>query len=294
MSKKSFAPVPSGKHPLRFAASLILAGALSFTAPAVAFADEENEAEPAARIARVQDKGPVALGMFQAASLMQSCISTCSQDLHDGQAAELERRDQVAAGQAYLESLTDRALKALTAHQIAALGGTSNGETIDDDATPQAAAPSGTLNLGEKPADAPAMEQPVNEADQVSDKLYNVIYYNGEFVPFVQGTSDDTTAPRDTASTWFGNGSVTDSDHSYFIGHNPGVFTGVMDLQIGDEIVVWDYAGNSRSYYVYDAIIIPNASNYYVFQNRLTPTGESITLQTCCGDDVTVRCVMAR
>ena len=116
------------------------------------------------------------------------------------------------------------------------------------------------------------------------------------FLPFVFMTPmpADITAPDGYASTWVGTGCVSDNANTYFIGHNPGVFERVMDLEIGDKITVFDDDGASRTYYVFDTLFLPNGSNYFVYEGRIAPTGETITLQTCTGDNQRVRCVMAR
>ncbi len=112
--------------------------------------------------------------------------------------------------------------------------------------------------------------------------------------PYRQGEPADITAPDGYASTWVGTGCVSDNANTYFIGHNPGVFERVMDLEIGDKITVFDDDGASRTYYVFDTLFLPNGSNYFVYEGRIAPTGETITLQTCTGDNQRVRCVMAR
>ncbi|MFR5091451.1 MAG: hypothetical protein ACLTDR_04920, partial [Adlercreutzia equolifaciens] len=73
--------------------------------------------------------------------------------------------------------------------------------------------------------------------------------------------------------------------------------TGTQDSaphEIGDKITVFDDDGASRTYYVFDTLFLPNGSNYFVYEGRIAPTGETITLQTCTGDNQRVRCVMAR
>lgn len=122
----------------------------------------------------------------------------------------------------------------------------------------------------------------------------NLLCFLGEEVPFQQGGPADITAPNGYASTWVGTGRVTDNANTYFIGHNPGVFARVMDLELGDKITVFDDTGTSRTYHVFDTLILPNGSNYFVYEGRIAPMGETITLQTCCADNQHVRCVMAR
>ena len=121
-----------------------------------------------------------------------------------------------------------------------------------------------------------------------------MLHFLGEYIPFEQGDPTDTTAPAKTASTWISDGTVDDGENTYFIGHNPGVFSAVMDLEVGDKVTVWDPRGKKRTYYVFDTLTIPNASNYFKYEGRIAPLGETITLQACCGDNKTVRCVMAR
>lgn len=139
-----------------------------------------------------------------------------------------------------------------------------------------------------------ARAQEVPLAKTSSKKRRNVLHFLGDYIPFEQGDSTDAAAPLNTASTWIGTGNVDDNQHTYFIGHNPGVFSSVVDLEIGDKITVWDASGQNRTYYVFDLLTLPNASNYFKYEARIAPPGETITLQACCGDGRSIRCVMAR
>lgn len=125
-------------------------------------------------------------------------------------------------------------------------------------------------------------------------KRKNTLHFGGEYIAFEQGSPSDKTAPASVAAAWVSDGDVTDDENTYFIGHNPGVFSGVMDLELGDKITVWDGAGRKRNYYVFDVLTLPNKSNYFRYEGRIAPSGETITLQTCCADNLHVRCVMAR
>ena len=135
---------------------------------------------------------------------------------------------------------------------------------------------------------------PSADDDRTPNAASSLICFLGEEVPYRQGEPADITAPDGYASTWVGTGCVSDNANTYFIGHNPGVFERVMDLEIGDKITVFDDDGASRTYYVFDTLFLPNGSNYFVYEGRIAPTGETITLQTCTGDNQRVRCVMAR
>lgn len=146
-----------------------------------------------------------------------------------------------------------------------------------------------TDSSGQPPADGAT-----GEAASSTKGPASLICFLGEEVPFRQGTPADAAAPVGYASTWVGTGCVSDNANTYFIGHNPGVFARVMDLNIGDKITVFDDEGASRTYYVFDTLFLPNKANYFVYEGRIAPAGETITLQTCSGDNQRVRCVMAR
>lgn len=122
---------------------------------------------------------------------------------------------------------------------------------------------------------------PSADDDRTPNAASSLICFLGEEVPYRQGEPADITAPDGYASTWVGTGCVSDNANTYFIGHNPGVFERVMDLEIGDKITVFDDDGASRTYYVFDTLFLPNGSNYFVYEGRIAPTGETITLQTC-------------
>ena len=164
----------------------------------------------------------------------------------------------------------------------------------------------GSLQFETEAVDADAMYDEIGGALRIKQyqeekkdlleslELYYRVFFLGEEVPYRQGEPADITAPDGYASTWVGTGCVSDNANTYFIGHNPGVFERVMDLEIGDKVTVFDDDGDSRTYYVFDALFLPNGSNYFVYESRIAPTGETITLQTCTGDNQQVRCVMAR
>ena len=82
-----------------------------------------------------------------------------------------------------------------------------------------------------------------------------------------------------------GSDSTTDGSWGYFIGHNPGDFTCVMTLKNGDPVTVCDSDGNTRTYSVVDEFIVPDDTYWEDIQSRVTDYGESIILQTCCGDN---------
>jgi len=190
----------------------------------------------------------------------------------DEYSKSLDAASQLLDGTATVEELADEGGSTDLSHT----GVDSTGEPAASDNTPAAAAE-------KKPSKSTS-----------SKKRKNTIRFNGEYVSYVQGSPADETAPEATAAAWVSNGDVTDNENTYFIGHNPGVFSGVMNLDVGDKVTVWDGKGRSRTYYVFDVLTLPNQSNYFRYEGRIAPTGESITLQTCCADNKHVRCVMAR
>ena len=190
----------------------------------------------------------------------------------DEYSKSLDAASQLLDGTATVEELADEG----GSTDLSDTGVDSTGEPAASDNTPAAAAE-------KKPSKGTS-----------SKKRKNTIRFSGEYVSYVQGSPADETAPEATAAAWVSNGDVTDNENTYFIGHNPGVFSGVMNLDVGDKVTVWDGKGRSRTYYVFDVLTLPNQSNYFRYEGRIAPTGESITLQTCCADNKHVRCVMAR
>lgn len=97
-----------------------------------------------------------------------------------------------------------------------------------------------------------------------------------------------------TASTWGGTTVFSGDDgmNTHFIGHNPGVFSIIFNLSIGNEITVTDANGVSQTYIVNlmtqvtdDGRDIRTGTALY---EDITGTGggERITLQTCINDSV--------
>lgn len=237
---------------------------------------------------------PVQAGVVEAITALSHRVERQSQTVIDEKALEYARRADAADEQRRLEALNARGQSAAEKQQASAAAAAASdkeaarpssqtpaSETIDDGATPLA---SGT----KAPADS------AKASSKKAAKRTSTLFFRDVYVPFIQGSPDDITAPALTASTWGGTGDVNDDQNTYFIGHNPGVFNEVMNLQIGDEITVWDASGKKRTYYVFDTLTLPNASNYYTYEARIAPLGETITLQTCCADNKNVRCVMAR
>ena len=90
-----------------------------------------------------------------------------------------------------------------------------------------------------------------------------------------------------------GSDSTTDGSWGYFIGHHPGVFNCVMYLDEGDAITVCDADGNARTYTVFAVYDVSDDTTWNQISSEVTSHGESIALQTCCGDGATDRIIEA-
>lgn len=123
-------------------------------------------------------------------------------------------------------------------------------------------------------------------------QLYDVIQVNGTTIPYVDSHLT-STAPASTAGIWWGSDSTTDGQLGYFIGHNPGIFTPVLDLAQGSAVDVWDTDGNFREYHVVDLFDVPNTTYLEDMLPRINTHGESICLQTCIQGGAYYRIIVA-
>ena len=120
----------------------------------------------------------------------------------------------------------------------------------------------------------------------------STIDVNGDAMGYVP-SFESAAAPATGAGLWMGSDSTTDNSWGYFIGHNPGPFTCVMTLKNGDPVTVCDSDGATRTYHVVDEFIVPDDTYWEDISSRVTDYGESIVLQTCCGDNAHYRVVIA-
>lgn len=96
--------------------------------------------------------------------------------------------------------------------------------------------------------------------------------------------------------------STTDNKNSYFIGHNIGAFTPLMQVNMGDVIHATDSTNQSKDYKISAIYRLPasNSGNQWidldtgqnVFNVLYAGTSEKITLQTCI-DESSIRIVVA-
>lgn len=143
---------------------------------------------------------------------------------------------------------------------------------------------SASHDAGAKAAASAAGETPEDSDDSID--------VNGDIVTYVP-SYESASAPASGAGLWMGSDSTTDGSWGHFIGHNPGDFTCVMTLKNGDPVTVCDSDGNTRTYSVVDEFIVPDDTYWEDIQSRVTDYGESIILQTCCGDNAHYRVVIA-
>lgn len=126
------------------------------------------------------------------------------------------------------------------------------------------------------------------------EQLYDtgILDINDTYVEYVDSFLA-SEAPEEGAALWAGSDAVDDGFLGYFIGHNPGDFTPVLSLTIGDPITVYDRFGDERTYHVVDTFIVPNTSRFIDIEDRLFGYGESIALQTCLDDNQNFLVVVA-
>lgn len=137
------------------------------------------------------------------------------------------------------------------------------------------------------------------EAQGEETALFKTLLYdtgildiNDTYVEYVDGFLA-SEAPEQGAALWAGSDATFDGFLGYFIGHNPGDFTPVLSLQIGDPITVYDRYGDERTYHVVDTFVVPNTSRFIDIEERLFGYGESIALQTCLDDNQNFLIVVA-
>ncbi|MGX4686964.1 sortase domain-containing protein [Vagococcus sp. JNUCC 83] len=108
------------------------------------------------------------------------------------------------------------------------------------------------------------------------------------------GQSVIDTNSNSTASTWGGASVFSGSDgmNTHFIGHNPGAFSIIFSLSIGNQIIVTDGLGTAKTYVVnsihqvYDDGTDINSGEDLFDSITGAGGGERITLQSCVNDDI--------
>ena len=98
--------------------------------------------------------------------------------------------------------------------------------------------------------------------------------------------------PDSGASLWAGSDSTTDGSYGYFIGHNPGSFNCVAQLNVGDKVTVCDSSGNAKTYTVVNIFSVSREGRWSDVSPSVTGRGESVSFQTCMGEGKPMRVVV--
>lgn len=276
---------------ITLALGLVLALALALTpafSPKVALAeaaevagspDDVSQAQTGSvatatsTVERAQAENPIAAGMGNAVGELQAALDTFAHEVYEKQAADRIEAEREAVQAAAVESAAQTA----RAQSQNTENGEANGTPDGSNATGSSAANSGAEGSSEA-ASAPT--------------TCCVISINGTSMGYV-GSYKTSSAPASGAGLWLGSDSTTDGSWGYFIGHNPGSFSCVMNLGIGSPVTVWDSEGASRTYSVVTVFTIPDTTYWEDIAGRVTGYGESVILQTCVGDGASYRIVVA-
>lgn len=108
----------------------------------------------------------------------------------------------------------------------------------------------------------------------------NALVIGGTEIPYV-ASFQTSTAPENTAGLWLGSDDVNDNSWGYFIGHNPGVFTPILDLKVGDTFAIKDFSGAAHTYTVVKEFDVNAGTTWKDIEADVTGYGESAILQTC-------------
>lgn len=141
------------------------------------------------------------------------------------------------------------------------------------------------------PEPEPSSPEPAASAPDSSSMSPATIQVGSSVLSYIDDFEADT-APQSGAGLWMGADSTTDGSWGYFIGHNPGPFHEVMDLQEGDAVCVCDRRGNQRTYHVVKTFRVTDDTCWEDISAEVTGYGESVVLQTCCGDNAHYRIVV--
>ncbi len=202
-----------------------------------------------------------------------------------------DQEEAVAMATEFDEIHDELALDAISSRATLAAHHSATHEKAEPAADETADAPS-TEGLDTLSADAVAtkpLEVISPEGDEMTPDTINV---NGDVMTYIP-SYETASAPASGAGLWMGSDSTVVGSWGYFIGHNPGDFTCVMTLKSGDPITVCDSDGKTRTYHVVDGFTVPDDTYWEDIQSRVTKYGESIILQTCCGDNAHYRVVIA-
>lgn len=148
-----------------------------------------------------------------------------------------------------------------------------------------------------------ATVEPIQEPEYRDEKISDVqpemtLNILGQLIHYQNGGQSAGQSVIDAnsesmASTWGGSSVFSGSDgmNTHFIGHNPGAFSVIFSLSIGNQISVTDGIGSQKNYIVnsirqvYDDGTDVNSGEALFDSITGTGGGERITLQSCINDD---------
>lgn len=143
----------------------------------------------------------------------------------------------------------------------------------------------------------PTKAEPTNQSTGSAGPQSNTLCINGQTIAYQNGGQGSGQAIIDSntngsASTWGGVAvqSGNDGANTHFIGHNPGAFSGLLSVSVGQTIVVTEADGSATTYTINQIV---HLDDYGVevgtginFWDQVVGAGggERITLQTCLSD----------
>lgn len=159
-------------------------------------------------------------------------------------------------------------------------------------AQPVAETPAQTIPIATEAAPT-TQEVTATQAHQTPSMTLTIA---GNVIPYQNGGANGQAIidanGNGTAST-FGGASVqsgSDNMNTHFIGHNPGIFSALFSLNIGNQVIVTDANGTPTTYTVTTILEVDDygygVSDKVDYYDTILGTGggERITLQTCITD----------
>lgn len=140
-------------------------------------------------------------------------------------------------------------------------------------------------NISAEPSGVSETEIVENTKAEQETVSPNTLEVNGRLIQLIdmQGASE---APYgELAAFWQGTGLTTDGLTTHIMGHNPGVFSCLLNVQIGTILSLTDGNGHRADYMVYDIMEVNDEAydrqGVEQWDSILNQPGEAISLQTC-------------
>lgn len=247
-------------------------------------------AMPQAHATAFDDPAPIADDNSIAKEVLETVVYQDQEEAFSIKSLINEQRDRIA-----LEAAAARASKSREATIIT--DSTNSDSVLGYTAVGDVAPSSGNDAIVDDSDIAEAIDEPLestsHERVASPDEMTACqISINGDVLSWID-YYEAASAPAHGAGLWLGSDDVDDGSWGYFIGHNPGDFTAVMTLKAGDPITVRDRGGDTRTYYVVDSFDVKNTTYFSDISDKVCGYGESVIVQTCCGDNLHYRVVVA-